>query len=170
MKCKKSFLIFENIQKYLKCPALRRRIIFKNPPRKSVLKTSWVGPNSLFKTSKERARSDLRRPENQASGLEGIVLAGGWEEHVRFHGNSFNMSYLFDLRTRTWTRIGDMNSKRVHASRLVFMRVNIGAECRLLAQCWRAGHFRYFFIFSIIKKYFFAFFIRLITYFCTSPI
>ena len=33
----------------------------------------------------------------------------------------------------------------------------------------RAGHFRYFFIFSI-KNYFFAFFIKLITYFCTSPI
>ena len=34
----------------------------------------------------------------------------------------------------------------------------------------RAGHFRYFFIFSIIKNYFFALFIKLITYFCTSPI
>ena len=34
---------------------------------------------------------------------------------------------------------------------------------------FRAGHFRYFFIFSIIKNFFLAFFIRLITYFCTSP-
>ena len=34
----------------------------------------------------------------------------------------------------------------------------------------RAGHLRYFFIFSIIKNDFFAFFIKLITYFCTSPI
>ena len=33
-----------------------------------------------------------------------------------------------------------------------------------------AGHFRYFFVFSIIKNYFFALFIKLITYFCTSPI
>ena len=34
----------------------------------------------------------------------------------------------------------------------------------------RAGHFRYFFIFSIMKNEIFAFFIKLITYFCTSPI
>ena len=33
----------------------------------------------------------------------------------------------------------------------------------------RAGHFRYFLIFSIIKNDFFAFFIKLINYFCTSP-
>ena len=35
---------------------------------------------------------------------------------------------------------------------------------------FRAGHFRYFFIFSIIKNDFVALFIKLITYFCTSPI
>ena len=34
----------------------------------------------------------------------------------------------------------------------------------------RAGHFRYFLIFSIIKNDFIAFFIKLITYFCTSSI
>ena len=34
----------------------------------------------------------------------------------------------------------------------------------------RAGHFRYFLIFSIIKNYVFAFFVKLITYFCTSVI
>ena len=34
----------------------------------------------------------------------------------------------------------------------------------------RAGHLRYFFIFSLIKNDFFALFIKLITYFCTSPI
>ena len=34
----------------------------------------------------------------------------------------------------------------------------------------RAGNFRYFFIFSLIKNVFFALFIKLITYFCTSPI
>ena len=34
----------------------------------------------------------------------------------------------------------------------------------------RAGHCRYFLMFSIIKNDFFAFFIRLITCFCTSPI
>ena len=34
----------------------------------------------------------------------------------------------------------------------------------------RAGHFRYFLTFSIIKKDFIAFFIKLITYFCTIPI
>ena len=34
----------------------------------------------------------------------------------------------------------------------------------------RAGHFRYFLIFSILKNDFFAFFMKLITYFCTSPI
>ena len=33
----------------------------------------------------------------------------------------------------------------------------------------RAGHFRYLKIFSIIKNDFLAFFIKLITYFCTSP-
>ena len=33
----------------------------------------------------------------------------------------------------------------------------------------RAGHFRYFFIFSIIKNDVFALFMKLITYFCTSP-
>ena len=34
---------------------------------------------------------------------------------------------------------------------------------------FRAGQFRNFLIFSIIKNYFFAFFIKLITYSCTSP-
>ena len=34
----------------------------------------------------------------------------------------------------------------------------------------RAGHFLYFWIFSILKNDIFAFFIKLITYFCTSPI
>ena len=34
----------------------------------------------------------------------------------------------------------------------------------------RAGHLRYFIIFSIIKNDLFAFFITIITYFCTSPI
>ena len=34
----------------------------------------------------------------------------------------------------------------------------------------RAGHFRYFLAFSIIKNEFFALFIKLITYFCISPI
>ena len=34
----------------------------------------------------------------------------------------------------------------------------------------RAGHFRYFFVFSIIKNDCFALFIKLMTYFCTSPI
>ena len=34
----------------------------------------------------------------------------------------------------------------------------------------RAGHFRFFFIFSMIKNDFVAFLIKLITYFCTSPI
>ena len=34
----------------------------------------------------------------------------------------------------------------------------------------RASHFRYFFIFSIIKNDFFVFFIKLITYLWTSPI
>ena len=32
------------------------------------------------------------------------------------------------------------------------------------------GYFRYFWIFSLIKKDFVAFFIKLIAYFCTSPI
>ena len=35
---------------------------------------------------------------------------------------------------------------------------------------FRAGHFRYFLIFSIMKNDFVAFFIKLITYFCTSSI
>ena len=35
---------------------------------------------------------------------------------------------------------------------------------------YRAGHLRNFFIFSIIKNDLFAFFIKSITYFCTSPI
>ena len=34
----------------------------------------------------------------------------------------------------------------------------------------RAGHFRYFSIFLIIKNDFSSFFIKLITFFCTSPI
>ena len=34
----------------------------------------------------------------------------------------------------------------------------------------RAWHFRYFLIFSVVKIDFIAFFIKLITYFCTSPI
>ena len=36
----------------------------------------------------------------------------------------------------------------------------------------RAGHFRYFYIFSIIENHNFAFFMKIITltYFCTSPI
>ena len=34
----------------------------------------------------------------------------------------------------------------------------------------RAGHFRYFLIFSILKNDFFPLFIMLITNFCTSPI
>ena len=34
----------------------------------------------------------------------------------------------------------------------------------------RAGHFRYFLTFSTIKKDLYAFFIKLITYFCISPI
>ena len=45
--------------------------------------------------------------------------------------------------------------------------------CHILLKCTkprsRAGHFRYFLIFSIIKNDSFAFFIKLITYFCTSP-
>ena len=40
----------------------------------------------------------------------------------------------------------------------------------LRVDVFRAGHFRYFFIFSIIKKDFFALFVKLITVFCTSPI
>ena len=36
--------------------------------------------------------------------------------------------------------------------------------------CEWSGHFRYFLILSIIKNDFFAFFIKLITYFCSSPI
>ena len=40
----------------------------------------------------------------------------------------------------------------------------------LLRRPGRGGHFRYFFIFSLIKNNFFAFFIKLTTYFCTSPI
>ena len=44
-------------------------------------------------------------------------------------------------------------------------------EVDFLKTIWaRAGHFRYFDIFSIIKNEFFAFFIKLINYFCTSPI
>ena len=39
-----------------------------------------------------------------------------------------------------------------------------------LYPCSRAGHFRYFYIFSIIKNDFLAFFIKIITYFCISPI
>ena len=35
---------------------------------------------------------------------------------------------------------------------------------------YRAGHFRYLWNFSITKNDFFEFFIKLITYFCTSPI
>ena len=45
--------------------------------------------------------------------------------------------------------------------------------CRVRVSCvftCRAGHLRYFLIFSIIRKDFLAFFIKLITYFCTSPI
>ena len=34
----------------------------------------------------------------------------------------------------------------------------------------RAGHLRYFLFLSLIKNDFFAFFIKLMTYFCTSPI
>ena len=40
-------------------------------------------------------------------------------------------------------------------------------QFRLCVCVCRAGHFRYFFIFSIIKDDFFALFIMLITYFCT---
>ena len=40
----------------------------------------------------------------------------------------------------------------------------------LLSHFYRAGHFRYFFICSIIKNDFFALFIKLITYFCTRSI
>ena len=40
---------------------------------------------------------------------------------------------------------------------------------KLSDQNSRAGRFRYFLIFSIIKNDFFAFFIKLITCFCTSP-
>ena len=43
--------------------------------------------------------------------------------------------------------------------------------CQKIAfRAGRAGHFRYFLIFSIIKNDFFALFIKLITYFCISPI
>ena len=39
--------------------------------------------------------------------------------------------------------------------------------CMEMIQCWAISEF---FIFSIIKNDFFAFLIKLITYFCTSPI
>ena len=39
-----------------------------------------------------------------------------------------------------------------------------------LASLRRAGHFRYLLTFSIIKNDFIAYFIKLVTYFCTSPI
>ena len=42
-------------------------------------------------------------------------------------------------------------------------------KCCLLLST-RAGHFRYFLILSILKNDFFAFFIKLITNICTSPI
>ena len=38
------------------------------------------------------------------------------------------------------------------------------------AAIYSDGHLTYFLIFSILKEDFFAFFIKLITYFCTSPI
>ena len=41
---------------------------------------------------------------------------------------------------------------------------------RVCGNKFRAGHFRYFLAFSIIKNYIFALFIKLITYFCTSLI
>ena len=41
---------------------------------------------------------------------------------------------------------------------------------KLVCLMSRAGHFRYFLVFSIIKNDFFSFFIKSITYFCASPI
>ena len=49
----------------------------------------------------------------------------------------------------------------------------IGHGERVIVSCRRAGHFRFFFIFSMIKKDFSAFFNKcnnLITFFCTSAI
>ena len=50
---------------------------------------------------------------------------------------------------------------------------NLGKRCLAVRKEWvncRAGHFRYFLIFSIIKNYFKKFFINIGTYFCTIPI
>ena len=51
-----------------------------------------------------------------------------------------------------------------------FLFISFSSTFFYIVLSTRAGHFRYFFIFSIIKNYFFALFIKLITYFCTSPI
>ena len=48
-------------------------------------------------------------------------------------------------------------------------RHKVGCLCTELGPT-RAGHFRCFWIFSIIKNEFLAFFFKLIIYFCTSPI
>ena len=60
----------------------------------------------------------------------------------------------------------------VSCFRSLLCHISLRAKNRLRQAASRAGHFRYFFkIFSIIKNHFIAFFkIKLITYFCTSPI
>ena len=59
----------------------------------------------------------------------------------------------------------DLVTSEEPTSRSCILKVAI-----VVVVCDRAGHFRYFFNFSIIKDDFFAFFIKLTTYFCTSPI
>ena len=63
-------------------------------------------------------------------------------------------------------------SARCRSLRRAFFKkiISVGIPTCTGMKISRAGHFRYFLAFSLIKNDFFAFFIKLITYFCTSPI
>ena len=108
---------------------------------------------------------------------------------------SLYQSYSLILRYESWTLWSDWMCVCVQCVigiRLVYFSPAIlwlsiwksmtGRTCALLCssipalRVWvnppmllfRAGHFRYFLIFSIIKNVFFCIFIKLITYFCTE--
>ena len=73
---------------------------------------------------------------------------------------------------KLYLKIGKIGAKNCFAVRMEWVKTKkpIRAQLWLIELSSRAGHFRYFLIFSIIKNDFFSFFKKSITYFCTSPI
>ena len=69
-----------------------------------------------------------------------------------------------------WVDARDVCVYTVHCIECTCLCVCVCVYWVHVCVCVRAGHFRYVFNFFNNKNDFFAFFIKLITYFCTNPI